>query len=187
MSRKLTPIRCTPQYYHKIWGGGHLAPTGGDKQIGEVWLLSALAGQETPTEGADYEGASLDALVARYGDRLLGRGQTARCGGAFPLLIKLLDAAADLSVQVHPSPEEGGKDEIWYFLETEPTSRICLGLTETMSADALRSVIERAALMHYLHWEPVRPGEAIALPAGTIHALGAGSMLIEVQDTSDTT
>lgn len=187
MSRKLTPIRCTPQYYHKIWGGGHLAPTGGDKQIGEVWLLSALIGQETPTEGADYEGASLDALVARYGDRLLGRGQTVRCGGVFPLLIKLLDAAADLSVQVHPSPEEGGKDEVWYFLETEPTSRICLGLTELMTADALRSVIERGDLMHYLHWEPVRPGEAIALPAGTIHALGAGSMLIEVQDTSDTT
>ena len=65
MSRKLTPIRCTPQYYHKIWGGGHLAPTGGDKQIGEAWLLSALIGQETPTEGPDYEGASLDALVAR--------------------------------------------------------------------------------------------------------------------------
>ena len=169
MSRKLTPIRCTPQYYHKIWGGGHLAPTGGDKQIGEVWLLSALIGQETPTEGADYEGASLDALVSRYGDRLLGRGQTARCGGAFPLLIKLLDAA------------------VWYFLETEPTSRICLGLTEPMTADALRSVIKRGDLMHYLHWEPVRPGEAIALPAGTIHALGAGSMLIEVQDTSDTT
>ena len=187
MSRKLTPIRCTPQYYHKIWGGGHLAPTGGDKQIGEVWLLSALIGQETPTEGADYEGASLDALVDRYGDRLLGRGQTVRCGGVFPLLIKLLDAAADLSVQVHPSPEEGGKDEVWYFLETEPTSRICLGLTELMTADALRSVIERGDLMHYLHWEPVRPGEAIALPAGTIHALGAGSMLIEVQDTSDTT
>ena len=187
MSRKLTPIRCTPQYYHKIWGGGHLAPTGGDKQIGEVWLLSALIGQETPTEGADYEGASLVALVARYGDRLLGRGQTVRCGGVFPLLIKLLDAAADLSVQVHPSPEEGGKDEVWYFLETEPTSRICLGLTELMTADALRSVIERGDLMHYLHWEPVRPGEAIALPAGTIHALGAGSMLIEVQDTSDTT
>ena len=187
MSRKLTPIRCTPQYYHKIWGGGHLAPTGGDKQIGEVWLLSALIGQETPTEDADYEGASLDALVVRYGDRLLGRGQTVRCGGVFPLLIKLLDAAADLSVQVHPSPEEGGKDEVWYFLETEPTSRICLGLTELMTADALRSVIERGDLMHYLHWEPVRPGEAIALPAGTIHALGAGSMLIEVQDTSDTT
>ena len=187
MSRKLTPIRCTPQYYHKIWGGGHLAPTGGDKQIGEVWLLSALIGQETPTEDADYEGASLDALVVRYGDRLLGRGQTVRCGGVFPLLIKLLDAAADLSVQVHPSPEEGGKDEVWYFLETEPTSRICLGLTEPMTADALRSVIERGDLMHYLHWEPVRPGEAIALPAGTIHALGAGSMLIEVQDTSDTT
>ena len=187
MSRKLTPIRCTPQYYHKIWGGGHLAPTGGDKQIGEVWLLSALIGQETPTEGADYEGASLDALVVRYGDRLLGRGQTARCGGVFPLLIKLLDAAADLSVQVHPSLEEGGKDEVWYFLETEPTSRICLGLTELMTADALRSVIERGDLMHYLHWELVRPGEAIALPAGTIHALGAGSMLIEVQDTSDTT
>ena len=187
MSRKLTPIRCTPQYYHKIWGGGHLAPTGGDKQIGEAWLLSALIGQETPTEGADYEGASLDALVSRYGDRLLGQGQTVRCGGVFPLLIKLLDAAADLSVQVHPSPEEGGKDEVWYFLETEPTSRICLGLTELMTADALRSVIERGDLMHYLHWEPVRPGEAIALPAGTIHALGAGSMLIEVQDTSDTT
>ena len=187
MSRKLTPIRCTPQYYHKIWGGGHLAPTGGDKQIGEVWLLSALIGQETPTEGADYEGASLDALVSRYGDRLLGRGQTARCGGVFPLLIKLLDAAADLSVQVHPSPEEGGKDEVWYFLETEPTSRICLGLTEPMPPDALSSVIKRGDLMHYLHWEPVSPGEAIALPAGTIHALGAGSMLIEVQDTSDTT
>lgn len=187
MSRKLTPIRCTPQYYHKIWGGGHLAPTGGDKQIGEAWLLSALIGQETPTEGADYEGASLDALVSRYGDRLLGQGQTVRCGGVFPLLIKLLDAAADLSVQVHPSPEEGGKDEVWYFLETEPTSRICLGLTELMTADALRSVIERGDLMHYLHWEPVRPGEAIALPAGTIHALGAGSMLIEVQDTSDRT
>ncbi len=186
MSRKLTPIRCTPQYYHKIWGGGRLAPTGGDKQIGEVWLLSALAGQETLTEGADYEGAPLDSLVSRYGDRLLGPGQTARCGGAFPLLIKLLDAATDLSVQVHPSPEEG-KDEIWYFLETEPMSRICLGLTEPMSADALRSAIERGELMNYLHWEPVRSGEAIALPAGTIHALGAGSMLIEVQDTSDTT
>lgn len=187
MSRKLTPIRCTPQYYHKIWGGGRLAPTGGDQQVGEVWLLSALAGQETPTEGDDYEGASLDALVARYGDRLLGQGQTARCGGAFPLLIKLLDAATDLSVQVHPSPQEGGKDEIWYFLETEPTSRICLGLTEPMSADALRDITKRATLMDYLHWEPVRSGEAIALPAGTIHALGAGTMLIEVQDTSDIT
>lgn len=183
----LTPLRCTPQYYHKIWGGGRLVPTEGDQQIGEVWLLSALKGQESLIDGGSHEGATLDMLVARYGDRLLGRGQTVRSGGVFPLLIKLLDAAADLSVQVHPSPSEGGKDEIWYFLEAEPTSRICLGVTEAMSSDALRTIIERGELTRFLHWEPVQRGDAIALPAGTIHALGAGSMLIEVQDTSDTT
>ena len=184
----LRPIRCTPRYYNKIWGGGRLAhATSEERKIGEVWLLSAIPCQETIIAEGYYKGYTLDTLIALYGDRLLGQGQTTRHGNTFPLLIKLLDASEDLSVQVHPPRECGGKDEIWYFLKTETTSRICLGLTKVMSSHDLKSIIECGGLTDYLLWEPVRRGEAVSLPAGTIHALGAGAMLIEVQDSSDIT
>jgi mannose-6-phosphate isomerase len=138
----------------------------------------------------------VDELANRAGPDLLGSAVAGRFGSRFPLLVKLLDCAEWLSVQVHPDdaearalvgPDEFGKTEAWYFLETSPEAMILAGVKPLVSGDQLAAAIREGRVLDVAAEVPVRAGQAMLIPAGTIHALGPGLLLYEVQQSSDTT
>jgi mannose-6-phosphate isomerase len=138
----------------------------------------------------------LPALLAVLGDRLAGtRAAWALRRGKFPLLVKLLDARQDLSVQVHPDDDyalahengELGKTEMWYVLHAEPGARLILGLQPGTTRVAFREALEAGTLEDVLRYVPVGAGQAVPVPAGTVHALLSGIVVTEIQQNSDTT
>jgi mannose-6-phosphate isomerase len=179
-----------PQYRERVWGGQRLHPA--NPPIGEAWVAygssKVAAGPET--------GRTLDELANRAGPDFLGSAVAGRFGSRFPLLVKLIDCADWLSVQVHPDdaqaramvgPGEFGKTEAWYFLETSPDARILAGVKPLVSGDQLAAAIREGRVLDVTAEVPVRAGQAMLIPAGTIHALGPGLLLYEVQQSSDTT
>jgi mannose-6-phosphate isomerase len=141
-------------------------------------------------------GQTLDELAKRAGPDLLGTAVAGRFGSRFPLLVKLLDCLDWLSVQVHPDdaqarvmvgPGEFGKTEAWYFLETSPDARVLAGVKPLTSGDELAAAIRDGRVLDVAAEVPVQAGQAMLIPAGTIHALGPGLLLYEIQQSSDTT
>lgn len=178
------------------WGGTRLRnwlqstiwPT--EEKVGEAWLLSDHALHQSMVLNGPLAGMTLGELMATRGQDLLGFS-TPR----FPLLIKLLDAAENLSVQVHPdneqarqwAPKEGGKSEAWYVLESSPDAAIYLGLKTGLNrATFLRELGNGTLQLCLNHYVP-RPGDCFNVPAGSVHALGGGTVVLEVQQTSDAT
>ncbi|KQR22768.1 type I phosphomannose isomerase catalytic subunit [Deinococcus sp. Leaf326] len=177
-----------PQYHERVWGGQRLRAA--TPPVGEAWV----AGEGSRVTAGPHAGASVGELSAQYPAALLG--EAARLGGRFPLLIKLLDCADWLSVQVHPNddqarrmvgPGEFGKTEAWHFLEVEPGAAILAGVTPGTTPDELRRAILAGKVMEVSQRQEPRAGETLFIPAGTLHALGPGLLLYEVQQTSDTT
>jgi len=179
-----------PQYRERVWGGQRLRPA--NPPIGEAWVAygpsRVAAGPES--------GQTLDELVKRAGQDLLGTAVAGRFGSRFPILVKLLDCADWLSVQVHPNdaqaramvgPSEFGKTEAWYFLETSPDARILAGVKPLVGGDELAAAIREGRILDVAAEVPVQAGQAMLIPAGTIHALGPGLLLYEIQQSSDTT
>lgn len=190
------PVVFEPIFKTRPWGGRRLAALLGKQlppsgPIGESWELVDLPGEQSRVRGGPLAGAGLRELVERWGAGLLGRAP--RAAGGFPLLIKFLDAAEDLSVQVHPKPVKGEvetpgvKHEAWYVIHAEPGARILAGAR----AGATRADFERAAgraeSAELLRSWPVQAGDCFYLPSGTPHALGAGVVVAEVQTPSDVT
>ncbi|SMB80126.1 type I phosphomannose isomerase catalytic subunit [Deinococcus hopiensis] len=179
--------RLEPQYRERVWGGQNLRP--GQPPVGEAWIAyegSRVEGEEDHTVGE---------LAAERGAALLGRA-VARRSLRFPLLIKLLDCADWLSVQVHPNdeqaarlvgPGEYGKTEAWHFLEVEPGASILAGVKPGTTRNALARAIREGQVLDVGLRREVQPGETVFIPAGTLHALGPGTLLYEVQQVSDTT
>jgi mannose-6-phosphate isomerase len=135
-------------------------------------------------------------MAAKYGAQFLGMRAFERTGSRFPLLIKLLDCQAWLSVQVHPDdekarelegPEHFGKTEAWYFLKAEPGARIVSGLRPGVTAEQMAQAIRNGTIIDLVHYQPAETGDIVLTPAGTIHALGPGLFVYEVQQTSDIT
>src|SRR6185437_13892439 len=195
-ARRLGPIQLRASLHETIWGGENLrALVGKDvppgKRIGESWetALDAVA------TNLPYAGQTLGALTERYGVALIGSRAQAVFGSRFPLLTKFLDAQAQLSVQVHPNDEyaaahEGGKlgkTETWYILHAEPSAQVVYGLSHEATEDEVRRAIATNALEAMLHGVTVQPGDVIFVPAGTVHAIGAGVALYELQEYSDIT
>lgn len=192
-----------PLLHTKVWGGDALARWGqavrpGDR-IGEAWLLSDLAATSATGAGGGAavsvvdrgpaSGATLHDLVARDARSLLGAP-----GAAFPLLVKLLDAREHLSVQTHPSAAYAAahadahlKTESWFVLEAQPDAAIYAGLREGVDLADLPAAAREDRLAPLLRRVPVRAGDCVHLPSGTIHALGPGIVVAEVQTPSDTT
>jgi mannose-6-phosphate isomerase len=179
-----------PQYRERVWGGRRLMAS--DPPIGEAWLAfgSSIVGR------GEYAGRSLDALMSAYGSALMGTAVHERYPGRFPLLVKLLDCAEWLSVQVHPNdeqarrmvgPGESGKTEAWYFLEAEPGARIIAGVKPGVGAGALAAAIREGRVTEVAEYVNIGAGDALLIPAGTLHALGPGLLLYEIQQASDTT
>jgi mannose-6-phosphate isomerase len=180
-----------PQYREKVWGGRRLRGEG--PPVGEVW---AAFGGSVIGGGGPLAGRTLSEVVSRYGDELLGAESVSRFGRRFPVLVKLLDCADWLSVQVHPDdaqaermvgPGESGKTEAWHFLEVGEGSQVIAGVREGTTRDDLRSAIREGRVGEVARRLEVRAGETLYVPAGTLHALGPGLLLYELQQASDTT
>lgn len=177
------------------WGGHRLrhwvqADFPPEEKIGEAWLLSDHPHQSSVVANGPLAGMTLGHLIAERSEELLG-WKTDR----FPLLIKLLDANENLSIQVHPddelartyAPKEGGKTEAWYVLEADARAGIYLGLRPGAYHDLIRQAIAQATLPDRLLKYHPKPGDCYFVPAGTVHALGGGTVVLEVQQTSDAT
>jgi mannose-6-phosphate isomerase len=188
LDQHLLPLE--PQYRERVWGGQRLRAA--DPPIGEAWIA---CGRSRIARGL-FAGRTLDELIAGQGPALLGTEIANRTGARFPLLVKLLDPAAWLSVQVHPNdeqarrmvgPREFGKTEAWYFLAAEVGAQIMVGVRPGVDGARLAAAIREGRILEVAHQVAVHDGDAILIPAGTLHALGPGLLLYEVQQASDTT
>ncbi|MEO6435379.1 MAG: type I phosphomannose isomerase catalytic subunit [Tepidisphaeraceae bacterium] len=204
----LYPLKFKPRLVEKIWGGrkiesllGKPLPPG--KFIGESWELYDFppgvcdqSGQWTSVKVSNgpLAGETLHQLVEQFGRDLLGDVAPVGPHKQFPILIKFLDAREDLSVQVHPdetyaATHKGAhlKTEAWYVLENDPSARIYKGVKPGTTRDSFKQAIEQGNCEDALISIPVKPGQCFFLPSGTVHALGAGILVAEVQTPSDTT
>lgn len=188
LDRSLLPLE--PQFRERVWGGQRLRAS--DPPIGEAWIAFG----DSVVATGPLAGRSLADLAAEHGPALLGSSVHGRYGRRFPLLAKLLDCADWLSVQVHPNdeqarrmvgPGEFGKTEAWFFLQTTPDARILLGVRPGTTAVELATAIREGRVAEVAAMVPIRGGEAVLIPAGTLHALGPGLLLYEIQQESDTT
>lgn len=197
------PLHLAPVLVEKPWGGRRLAELGRDLPddvlIGESWDVADLDPDVTKVEDpasrvatGPSQGAALQDLIARDREALLGT--SAPVDGRFPLLVKTLDAREHLSVQVHPSadyvarhPEARLKTESWVIVDAEPDAHLMIGFRDGVTLDDVREVMGTPAMADLLQRIPARPGDVHHLPAGVVHALGAGVVVAEVQTPSDTT
>lgn len=181
-----------------LWGGEAITSlkhlTDAPRQVGESWEISAVPGSETAVSEGSLRGMTLPRLIARYGAALVGYHIFARYGEQFPLLIKFISAAKDLSVQVHPDDDMAhrmghpfGKTEMWYVVDAAPQSELILGFNHDFSAEAYTRSLSDGTFMQHVSRHPSRPGDVFSVPAGRVHSIGAGNLLIEVQQTSDDT
>src|SRR5664280_3794086 len=179
-----------PQYRERVWGGQRLQLS--DPPIGEAWIAY---GPSVVGNGS-HAGETLDELMASHSTALMGTAVAKRYPARFPILIKLLDCADWLSVQVHPNdeqarrlvgPDEFGKTEAWYFLEAEPDAGILAGVKPDVDRATLAAAIREGRVLDVAEHVEIRSGDSLLIPAGTLHALGPGLLLYEIQQASDTT
>lgn len=181
-----------------IWGGGRILPFKGMSPaldgVGESWEVSGVPGHETVVEEGPDRGLRLSQLIEKYGPSLLGERNYSRFGNNFPLLVKFIDARENLSVQVHPDDVmarrlgmSNGKSEMWYVLESLPGARIANGFTREVSPGEFNERVAGGSLEEVLNFMPVSEGEVYFIPGGRVHSIGAGAMVMEIQQTSDAT
>jgi len=196
-TQPLYPLRFRPILRRYLWGGRRLGETLG-KEIGpeadyaESWEIVDHGADQSVVLAGSLAGKTLHVLVRERGPELLGRHAPQP---RFPLLFKFLDAQQTLSVQVHPddaraarlNPPDYGKTEAWYVMDASPGSLIYAGLKRGFDRDALARELHRGTAEMCLHRFEPKPGDCVLLPAGLIHAIGAGLLVAEIQQSSDTT
>lgn len=186
-----------PIYKPTIWGGEKIAAMRGfvsDRKLGECWLLSGIPGSESTIADGPLKGRSITELVASDAPAILGKLNAQKFGDGFPLLIKIIDAGDKLSVQVHPDDSMAaqlgkprGKTEMWYVMNCDRDASLTLGFNRDIDADELDSLVAEGEIESVLNHTEVKEGDVFFIPAGTIHSIGRGSLLIEVQQSSDDT
>ncbi len=193
----MSPLVFQPILKRIRWGGRRLGdllnkPIGPEADYAESWEIADHGEDQSVVTRGEFSGQTLHALVERQNVPLLGRhaGQH-----QFPLLVKFLDASDVLSVQVHPDdrlakefdPNENGKTEAWVILDAAPSSELFVGLKAGVTADDLRAALAAGTVESLLHRINVQAGDCVFVPAGTVHAIGAGVLLAEIQQSSDLT
>lgn len=198
MENKWYPLRFNPILKEKIWGGHKLRDllnkSNEDLPFGESWEIAGLPNDQSVVSQGTFEGKNLGDLCSAFAKALLGPKVEAQFGTTFPLLIKFIDAAADLSVQLHPNDDIAlkehdsfGKTEMWFIMHAEPEAKIIVGFNKGMTAHSFASSLEAGTITKDLKYIPVNTGDAFFIDAGLIHAIGAGVVLAEIQQTSDVT
>lgn len=195
----LYPLKFRPRLKKRIWGGRLLSERLGkrvpkDSVVGESWEISGVDGDISIVSNGPLAGNNLEELIEVYMGELVGDRVYEKFGLEFPLLIKYIDAQDKLSVQVHPDDElaaerhvDHGKTEMWYILETVPDAELYIGFKEKLSAEIYNAHVSAHTLPQALSTIRVNPGEAFFIPAGTVHSIGKGVLLAEIQQTSDIT
>ncbi|TDD76010.1 type I phosphomannose isomerase catalytic subunit [Flavobacterium caseinilyticum] len=195
---KFYPVQFEPIFKQRIWGGEKLK-TLLHKPItsnstGESWELSAVEGDVSVVSRGEWKGKSLTALIDQWPNEILGTAVHDRFGKQFPLLFKYLDAREDLSIQVHPNDalakkrhHSFGKTEMWYVVQADRDARIIVGFKEDSNATHYLENLKNKTLLSILDTVKVKSGDAFFLETGTVHAIGAGLVVAEIQQTSDIT
>jgi mannose-6-phosphate isomerase len=192
----LYPLLFEPIFKERVWGGRKLEmifdkPLPAEVPIGESWEISDREGDISTVMNGPYAGKDLHWLVENHSQELLGHARLEN--GRFPLLIKILDSREKLSLQVHPPAEKaarlGGepKTEMWYIADAAPGAELYVGLKRGVTREEFENKIRSGTVAECFYRLPVHPGDAMFLPSGRVHAIGAGLVIFEIQQNSDTT
>ena len=195
---ELYPLKFTPILKDKIWGGSKLSTVlkkeSNSQQLGESWEISDVEGDTSIISNGIYKGKSLKWLLEQSAYDVLGEKNTEVFGAKFPLLIKFIDAKEDLSIQLHPNDELAserhnsfGKTEMWYVMQADKDANLIVGFNRDMNAKTYLEHLENKTLPEILNFEPVKNGDTFFIEVGRVHAIGAGVLLAEIQQTSDIT
>ncbi|MBF0475090.1 MAG: class I mannose-6-phosphate isomerase [Deltaproteobacteria bacterium] len=193
---QLYPIRLSPVFKEKIWGKSDYSAlyghqVGGLEQVGEIWCINDVPDGSTITNGS-LKGRPFVQVMETLGEELMGA--TTKFG-RFPLILKFINTSQDLSIQVHPSDSyvqqteniPWGKTEAWFILDAEPGSRVLLGFKESQTRAEVEHALQSGRIHELMDSIPVKRGDVIFVPEGTIHAVGRGILLFEVQNNCDIT
>jgi len=195
---KIYPLTFQPIFKHRIWGGDKLkklfAKESQTKQIGESWELSTIENDVSIIANGIYENRLFTELISQFPNEILGIKIIEKFGENFPLLFKFLDAQQDLSIQVHPNDSLAqkrhnclGKTEMWYIIQADKNVRNIIGFKEKSSPKEYIEKLENNQLLSILNQENVQKGDVFFLETGTVHAIGKGIVLAEIQQSSDIT
>lgn len=196
---ELYPLKFEPLLKDKVWGGYTLERDFNKKpvalpNIGESWELSAVDDNLSVVKNGFLAGNNIEELIEVYMGDITGDSVFEKFGNTFPLLIKFIEAGEDLSIQVHPGDamakekhNDYGKTEMWYILEGEKDSKIYTGFREGVTKEMYEESLMNGTLPELIYVESAEPGDTFFTPAGRIHAIGKGIVLVEIQQTSDLT
>ena len=194
----IEPLRFERHFVEKVWGGRSLESALGialpeGRTIGETWEIVDRAAENSRVAAGEWAGRTLGELMGLHGRELLGRAP-AGVGGRFPLLVKYIDPAENLSVQVHPGDDSHGlipgaeaKTEAWYIVAAKPSAKLYVGLRPDVTRERFAQVAAGPGVVDTLLAWDVRAGDCLLVPGGTVHAISAGVTILEVQQNSDTT
>jgi mannose-6-phosphate isomerase len=195
----LYPFKFKPQLKEKIWGGTRLhtllnKDLGKMAHCGESWEISGLVNDESVVTNGFLSENNLNELIEVYLTELVGEKNYEKYGLGFPLLIKYIDAQDNLSVQVHPDDAlakkrygQNGKTEMWHVIAANPGSGLYVGFNGPVTKEQYGNAVDSGAVAELLRFYPVKPGDTFIIPAGTVHAIGKGVLLAEIQQPSDIT
>ena len=195
----LYPFKFKAQLFHKLWGGHSIAQwydhvPADFENVGEAWVMSDIEKYPTEVANGPHTGDSLQDLLEVYMDELVGGKIYDTFGNHFPVLLKFIDAADDLSIQVHPGDEYAlenehclGKTEMWYVLPSSEEAAIYLGWNQDMNISLIHAAIQDGSLARYLREYKVKEGDVALIPSGTVHAMLRNTILAEIQENSDIT
>ena len=198
MNTSLYPLQFDPILKERIWGGEKLKTLLNkpitSKITGESWELSTVEGDVSVIANGDLKGKSLTNLIDEFPTEILGSKVYQQFGTEFPLLFKYLDAKEDLSIQVHPNDELAkkrhnsfGKTEMWYVMQADADARLIVGFNEKSNKEEYLKNLENKSLESILNSVHTKAGDVFFLETGTVHAIGAGMVVAEIQQTSDIT
>lgn len=192
------PLKFKPILKERIWGGEKLSQVlnkeSESKCLGESWEISDVKNESSIVENGKLKGKSLKELLSIYKDQLVGKKVYRAFGDKFPLLIKFIDAKEALSIQLHPDDNLAksrhnsfGKTEMWYIMQADPEGNLVVGFKKDSSKEEYLEHLQKKSLLKILNVENVAAGDVYFIPTGRVHAIGAGVLLAEIQQTSDIT